>query len=301
MTQRALRTITLVTLAALACAYMAIWALAPIDVAVMGRIWWCAPIGVFGALVANSTGTGGGVVFVPVFNVLRDDGLLPVAPDAIVGASFLIQSFGMTVGSLTWFNRLYGARNGAELDLPRTVKLRMMGLVLACALPAMLATQRLVSLAPETVLIYFKGFSIALGAALLVSAVFFHAKATKRQELAPLDAAVLVVLAVVGGAITAVFSIGVGEFVALYLLVRGYPMRAVIASAVMISAITVIAGAPYHIANTDLPWEVIALAAPGVALGGFLARRLAYALGERRLKIAASLWIIGSSLYLLLR
>ncbi|MCG8440480.1 MAG: sulfite exporter TauE/SafE family protein [Caulobacterales bacterium] len=301
MSKRALRVFTLGCVALLVIAYGAIWALAPIDAGALGRIWWCAPIGVFGALIANSTGTGGGVVFVPVFNVLHAEALTPIAPEGIVGASFLIQCFGMSVGSLTWLNRLYDARNRGELDLPRGAKLRIMGLVLVCSTPALLIAQRSLHLEPGQVLVYFKGFSIALGTALLASAVLWHGRSQPRTALSAVDAAVLAPLSIAGGLATAAFSVGVGEFVALYLLVRGYPMRATIASAVMISAITVLIGAPYHIAHTPLAWEVIALAAPGVVVGGFLARRLAYLMGERRLKIAASLWIIGSSLYLIAR
>lgn len=299
MTQRHLRMITMAALTALASAYLAIVLGAPLDWRVMGEIWWCTPIGVFAALVANATGAGGGVVFVPVFSVLRAEGLLPVAPDAIVGASFLIQCFGMSIGALTWFNRLYGAHNGHELDLPRGEKLRIMAIALAAGLPALLVTQRVVDLTPDAVLYAFKGFSIALGLALLVSAIAFHKAGAGRTRLARHDGAVLAGLCAVGGAVTALFSVGIGEFLALYLLVRGYPMRATVASAVIVSAVCVVAGAGYHVLNTSLPWEIIALAAPGVALGGFLARRVAYGLGERRLKIAASVWIVGSSGYLL--
>ena len=301
MSKGVLRGVTIAVGLALAAAYAAIWALAPIDHSILADIWWSTPIGVFGALIANATGAGGGVVFVPVFNVLREANLAPIAPGGIVGASFLIQCFGMTVGSLTWLNRLYGARNRHELDLPLAAKLRVMAIVLGCSTPALLVTQTALEIDPATALIWFKGFSICLGSALLASAIFRNGGVHGRTDLAAGDAAALAVLALAGGVVTALFSVGVGEFVALYLLARGYPMRATIAAAVMISAITVIIGAPYHLANTELPWEVIALAAPGVAVGGFLARRAAYLLGEKRLKIAASLWIIVSSLYLILR
>ena len=43
-----------------------------------------------------------------------------------------------------------------------------------------------------------------------------------------------------------------------------------------------------------------ALAAPGAALGGFLARPIALWLGPLRLKTLDGLWIIGSSVFLLL-
>lgn len=300
MARGTLRAITFVVLGALALAYAVILLFAPVGFGGVGQVWWCAPIGVFGALVANATGAGGGVVFVPVFNVLREGGALDIAPGGVVGTSFLIQCFGMSMGALTWFNRLYSQASGHELDLPRGEKLRLMGVVLAGGLPSLFVAQRVLDVSPDAVLLWFKGFSIVLGSALLISAVFFHTAKSPKGRVLLVDLAVLGALGVVGGVVTALFSVGVGEGVALYLLVRGYPLRATVASAVMISAVTVIVGAPYHILNTALAWEVIVLAAPGVALGGFLARRVVYGLGERRLKIAASLWIVGSSVYLLL-
>lgn len=284
-------------IAALALAYAAVWAMAPIDLGLLAQIWFFAPIGTFGALIANATGTGGGVVFVPVFNMLREAGSLSLTPGGIVGMSFLIQCFGMSAGSLTWANRLFGPRH-VDLDFPPREFARILLLVLPGCLPALLLTQHLADLSPAQLLLAFKLFSIALGFALLISLRRRFGSA-RHAALARNDALVLASLGVLGGAVTAVFSVGVGEFVALYLLARGYPMRASVASAVMISAITVIAGAPHHIAHTPIQWEIIALAAPGVVVGGFLARRAAYALGERRLKLGAALWILGSSFYLL--
>ena len=60
-----------------------------------------------------------------------------------------------------------------------------------------------------------------------------------------------------------------------------------------------IAGAPFHILTTDIPWEVVLLAVPGAMIGGFFARRFAYFLGPKLLKTFAAVWIIGSSAYLI--
>jgi uncharacterized membrane protein YfcA len=67
----------------------------------------------------------------------------------------------------------------------------------------------------------------------------------------------------------------------------------------VISAASVIAGLVWHVGAGTVPWEVVVLAAPGAALGGFLARPIALWLGARLLKTAAGLWIVGSSLYLI--
>ena len=53
-------------------------------------------LGVIGAIFANATGAGGGVVFVPFFNYLS------FSPQSVVATSFAIQCCGMTAGALTW-------------------------------------------------------------------------------------------------------------------------------------------------------------------------------------------------------
>jgi len=59
-----------------------------------------------GAIIANASGTGGGVVFVPVFNALRDPGTMTLGPLQVVPVS-MGQSFGMSLGALRWTDRLY--------------------------------------------------------------------------------------------------------------------------------------------------------------------------------------------------
>ena len=54
-------------------------------------------IGVLGAIFANATGAGGGVVFIPLFNQLN------FTEQQSVATSFAIQCFGMTAGAFTWW------------------------------------------------------------------------------------------------------------------------------------------------------------------------------------------------------
>ena len=54
-------------------------------------------LGVLGAIFANSTGAGGGVIFIPAFNELNFTEM------QAIGTSFAIQCFGMTAGGLTWW------------------------------------------------------------------------------------------------------------------------------------------------------------------------------------------------------
>jgi hypothetical protein len=54
-------------------------------------------LGITGAIFANATGAGGGVVFVPFINHLGFDAT------TIVATSFAIQCCGMTAGAITWY------------------------------------------------------------------------------------------------------------------------------------------------------------------------------------------------------
>lgn len=289
-------------LVVLATGYAALWAFAPIDPVLLARLWFMPAIGVLGATVANTSGTGGGVVFIPVFNILRLQGVLDLHPVQITAASFLIQCFGMSMGSLRWGLRVHAQPATAE-DHHVPVRVRdfwmVIGAVLAISAPVMLATQRLAHFSPHEVLIGFKSFSVLLGITLIVSAWTVNRRLPEQPRLKRIDLIVLLLAAPLGGFITALFSVGVGELVALYLFIRHYPILLATGTATVISALSCLIGAPFHIVAGNVPWEVVALAAPGAMLGGFIARPLALWLGSLRLKTLDGAWIVASSLYLI--
>ena len=53
-------------------------------------------LGIVGAVFANATGAGGGVVFVPFFQQLA------FSPEAVIATRFAIQCCGMTAGAISW-------------------------------------------------------------------------------------------------------------------------------------------------------------------------------------------------------
>lgn len=285
---------------ALLLAYTALILSVAFDPALMARLWFLPGIGVVGAIIANTSGTGGGVVFVPVFNALRAWQVMDIQPLRVVGVSMGIQCFGMTMGALRWTDRLYHQPAPAPLHAAVspcdffTVVLA----VLALSLPAMLLTQRLTSFDQFAVLMGYKGFSILLGLALIISTWTVNRDRPEKTRLERTDLVVLLLLAVPGGVITALFSVGVGELVALYLFIRHYPVLLCTGAACLISSVSVIAGVFWHIEAGTIAWEVVLLAGPGAALGGFLARPIALWLGARRLKTLDGGWIVLSSLYL---
>ena len=285
----------------LVIAYIACWFVTPSDPGLLGKLWFLPGVGVVGAIIANASGTGGGVVFVPVFNALRDLGEMTLDPLRVTAVSMGIQAFGMTVGGLRWTDRLYHQRPPGELEAQTRARdfWLVSVLVSAIAVPALLATQRLVPFDGHAVLLGYKSFSIVLGIALILATWTINRNVPERTELAPFDIAMLALIAIPGGAITALFSVGIGELVAFYLFLRHYPVLLCVGTACVISSVSVILGLVWHVQHDTVQWEVVLLAAPGAMLGAFLARPLALWLGPRKLKTLGGLWIVLSALYLL--
>ncbi|MCT2559623.1 sulfite exporter TauE/SafE family protein [Tsuneonella sp. YG55] len=287
--------------AALAALWCAIWAVADPDPALMRSLVFLPGVGVIGAIIANTSGTGGGVVFVPVFNGLREAGVMSLDPLRVTAASMGIQCFGMTMGALRWTDRLLhqvpppDALHSAVR--PRDFALAA-GAVLAISLPAMLLTQRIGPVDNRTILLVYKAFSIPLGAALIVATWTLNRNVRERTALAPVDLVVIMLLAIPGGAITALLSVGIGELVALYLFIRHYPVLLSTGVACVVSSVSVLTGMIWHVDHGTVQWEVVLLAGPGAAIGGFLARGIAQWLGARRLKTLDGAWIVLSASYL---
>ncbi|MBB5717896.1 putative membrane protein YfcA [Stakelama sediminis] len=283
---------------ALAIAYAAIWIAAPVDPRLLRSLWFLPCIGLLGATIANTSGTGGGVVFIPVFNILREMQVMTLDRTQVVAASFLIQCFGMSIGALRWASGLHAqpaeAREATLADFWRVV-----AIVLMCALPVELTTQWMTRFNPHDVLLAFKGFSILLGLAVIVTTWTVNRHRPANAHVHPVDFIVLALIGLTGGFVTALFSVGVGELVALYLFIRHYPVVLCAGTAVVISSLSCIAGALFHILHGNVVWEVVVLAVPGALVGGWFARPVALWLGAKRLKTLDGCWIVASSLYLI--
>lgn len=80
-------------------------------------------VGTFGALIANITGIGGGVVFFPYLTFVYGDG------DQVLINSVCIQIVGMGMGSLCWFIR-DGCSKVLMLDLARVMTMGYLGMAI---------------------------------------------------------------------------------------------------------------------------------------------------------------------------
>jgi uncharacterized protein len=283
--------------------YAAILLFASYDPALIGQLWFLPGIGMLAAVIANTSGTGGGVVFVPVFNALREHGVMTLDPLRVTAASMAIQSFGMTIGGLRWTDRLLHQPAAAASSGQAAVRLGdyalVIGAVLALALPALWAMQRLTIVDGHMILLGYKAFSIFLGLALIITTWTINHKRPERARLEPVDIAVLLLIAIPGGALTALFSVGIGELVALYLFIRHYPVLLCTGTACVISSVSALVGSIWHIEAGTMPWEIVLLAGPGAIFGAFLARPIALWLGARRLKTLDGTWIVLSAVYLI--
>lgn len=271
----------------LLCGWLALLAISTEPVSLLAEYGGFTLLGIIGAIFANSTGAGGGVIFVPFFNQLS------FTPGTTVATSFAIQCCGMTAGALTWWayysrEQLQNADWG-ELGsaLKLTVPFSMLGIWFA----QFTQFQGGGVTDADSLHVSFGVFSILL--ALSIFATIPKLKKLKFvQRFAPFDKFMLPSIAFAGGWITAWLSIGVGELIAVYLIIRGFNVAFSIAVAVILSAFSVWAGVAYHMLITgDVYWPVVMFAGAGAILGGMLAKHLVLYFSATHLKVFFAGWV----------
>ncbi|WP_166423296.1 sulfite exporter TauE/SafE family protein [Paraglaciecola sp. 20A4] len=274
-----------------------------------------AMLGVIGAVFANATGAGGGVVFVPFFHQMG------FSPSATVATSFAIQCFGMTAGAFTWWRfhkkqsvsqdenlsiEQYSAKGLSKFALQSARQLHLnqwqsLYSVLLLSIPASVVGLLIAQFNPIWFGPLAKGDILHIGfgvfSILLAICMFLMVALTGRKlpitQLRPLDSILLPIISICGGIITAYLSIGVGELLAVYLIMRGFNVTFSIACAVMLSAATVWSGVIHHIVLTQyIYWPVVLFAGPGAIIGGVLAKRLVLHFSPKHLKLFFASWIL---------
>lgn len=249
-------------------------------------------LGIVGAIFANATGAGGGVVFVPFFNHLD------FAPEAIVATSFGIQCCGMTAGAATWWhharhrhaddNEWQVLANGLLVATPAALCGIWLAQFGANAIPALTVLQGNL----EHLHLGFGIFSILLALAIYGSVILLN-RATARSALEQKDLLLLPFIGFVGGIITAWLSVGVGELVAVYLIIRGFNVTVSIALAVILSAFSVWSAIGFHLLVTHaVVWQVVLFAGAGAVIGGVLAKSVVLAFSPKHLKVFFGTWVL---------
>ncbi|TRY29318.1 sulfite exporter TauE/SafE family protein [Aliiglaciecola sp. M165] len=273
---------------ALAIAWLSIVLLNPQPWLLIVEYGAFAFLGVLGAIFANATGAGGGVVFVPFFNQLNFDS------NTTVATSIAIQCCGMTAGALTWWwyyksnqqNNADWQEIGRSLKL--TVPLSILGIWLAQAAQfidgGVGEAERLHS--------FFGVFSILLALSIFASIPLLK-KETFKQSFDKIDSVALPLIALFGGAITAYLSIGVGELIAVYLIMRRFNVTFAIAVAVILSAFSVWAGVGFHaLVLSSVYWPVVLFAGAGAIIGGMLAKYVVLYFSATNLKVFFAGWVL---------
>lgn len=272
---------------------MAFWSisvsLSPEPFALVSGYWHFALLGVGGAIAANSTGAGGGIVFIPAFTSIGVDSV------SALGTSIAIQCFGMTAGSISWLLSIHRGEHGGREVITLTRRTLVLSGLSAAA--GMLSGQYLLPEPALPVTTIFKYFSIAFGVLLLLVTLRRNPSRHTRYNLRRRDVPLVVLTCFLGGAVTSWISVGAGEWVALLLFFLRYPTMVSVCVAVCISSWSVLVGVPYHIFIAhSISWQILLFAAPAAVVGGSIARYLAERLGPVRLKVFFAAWILATGL-----
>ncbi len=240
-------------------------------------------LGMLGAIFASSTGAGGGVVFIPAFNELA------FTEQQAIATSFAIQCFGMTAGAVTWW--LHYRQEKTELRLWFGFKRIISVTTISAILGIWLVYGKSIA-APSSLHQSFSWFSLLLGLFIVIS-VYFVKASRERSQIKSFDYFALVAIGIAGGGITAWLSVGVGELLAIYLILRRFDVTMAVAAAVIVSAFTVWSAISQHtLVAFNVYWQVVLFAGPGAVLGGILAKTLVSYLSATKLKLFFAFWLL---------
>lgn len=218
--------------------------------------WPITVIAFVSAIVANATAIGGGFIFLPLFS-------LSYALNATEALKLALstQAFGMTSGALSW---------------PRNL-IQWHYFFLACLGSSIGMAVGTFYWFPSNEVIYsaFGNFSILLCFLLLFEALYKPLSNANTSNLPCTKIILFVLVCCLGGLITAWISIGVGEIVAVWLLLQAkLNISKSIATGVAVLAFCSILGFIFHSMSGGIPWEYLMFTAPGVILGGNVGAKL---------------------------
>ncbi|MDA7737873.1 sulfite exporter TauE/SafE family protein [bacterium] len=241
-------------------------------------------LGLIGAIFANATGAGGGVVFIPTFHQLG------LSESAAVATSFGIQTFGMTAGALAWLVKFSNKSEEPKGSL--NLILLVCAIVFIPSVLGLYSVNLLEWSTPARFDAFFAWFSIVLGLCILAT-LWRFTRGQHLMVLSPLDVVLLILLGYIGGIVTAWLSVGVGEIIAFYLIARGFNPSVAIASAVVITALSVWSIAPMTFsADSMIAMHIVLAAGPAAVIGGLSARFLVDRLPQFWLKVFFGSWLI---------
>ena len=252
-------------------------------------------IGLIGAMVASATGAGGGIFFIPAFSAMD------LSFQQALATSFIIQCFGMTSGSISWLNSIKSANSACSLNKNdcHTLITKVILLAAPASILGALFGQYYFDRMDISYEKLFSLFSIAF-AFILFATSKKQSKPTYKIHLHSREQFIIILASLLGGLITSLISIGIGEVIAFILILIGIDTMISIAIAVCLSSITVIVCAVNHIIFPgNIIWDIVIFAGPAAIIGGYVARLIAARLGARKLKMFYSIWILFTGVTML--
>jgi len=242
--------------------------------------WLFSFLGLIGAIFANSTGAGGGVIFIPMFAQLN------FTEQQSIATSFAIQCFGMTAGAVTWCHHYHSQKRNLRLwqGFKRIISVTSISAIIALTGIFVFQTS-----SPTSLHASFNWFSLLLGLFIILT-VYFLKPHRERSQIYLHDYLAFVLIGFFGGAITAWLSVGVGELLVIYLILRRFDINMAVAAAVVVSAISVWS-AISHV-HQNVYWQVLVFAGPSAVLGGIFAKTLVTHMSATRLKLFFAVWLL---------
>jgi len=240
-------------------------------------------LGVLGAIFANSTGAGGGVVFIPAFHHLA------FSSEQSIATSLAIQCFGMTAGAITWGTHYQRCTKSLRVWQGFTKISLFASCVSVLGVWFIYSTNQLM---PTSLHYSFSWFSLILGGLMLLTLLMAKPH-RERSQISKFDWLMLALLSLIGGMITAWLSVGVGELLAIYLILRRFDITMAVSIAVVVSAVTVWSAIWQHtVVAFHVVWQVVIFAGPSAILGGIFAKTLVSYLSARKLKLFFACWLL---------
>ncbi|BFM08953.1 sulfite exporter TauE/SafE family protein [Halioxenophilus aromaticivorans] len=219
------------------------------------------PIAFVAAAVANATAVGGGFLFFPLFTYY-----FGLGPEQSIKLSLSTQAFGMTSGALSW-SRSY--IDGRALLLGGGAG--AIGVICGTFIWVLPAGQ----IKP-----FFGWLSIVIFLVILAEIKLGRDAQRAKVQFQPNPAAAgFALMALLGGLVTAWAAIGIGEFIALYLLLV-YRVRFTVAVATGVAVLAVCSVVAFvcHTQLGGIVWQFLLFTVPGVLLGGAAGAKLGKAL-----------------------
>lgn len=236
--------------------------------------WYMFPISLVIAILANSSGFSGGVLFQPIYNLFLN---VPIAGSVATGIA--TETVGMTSGAARYF-----WQKKVEKEV---------GLVLVMlTIPGVVLGTHLILIVDANILRFFLGIVIISIAVLQFSSAT-QGKYGSRQDLPVEDVYPYMWLPVVGGFFSSTTGTGICE-TSQPLLERGLKVKTRRANA---TAIWVEAMGDWIITILNLQaglimWELLLFTGTGVIIGGQIGPMVAKYMPEKALKIVFSIAVV---------